>query len=169
VAARVRHLCEVHACRGRVVRLPPAWSNPISIGGSGPTRDDVRTTHVGPDQGLWINIPTGMAESSVRMIRGKNSDVCCRTSPSCPGLVRISYVKSPTAAHVQRNRPVKAEFRYNPCMRRPAEGLCLWIQWTTTIATKPHLWRHVLRSHGNEKLIEESHDLAFIVTTFGRI
>jgi len=82
---------------------------------------------------------------------------------------RLSYVKSPTAAHVQRNRAVKAEFQYNPCMRRPAEGLCLWIQWTTTIATKPHLRRHDLRSHGNEKLIEESHDLAFLVTTLGRI
>jgi hypothetical protein len=49
-----------------------------------------------------------------------------------------------------------------------AEGLCLWIQWTTTIATKPRLWRHVLRSHENEKVIEENHDLAFL-TTFGRI
>lgn len=39
----------------------------------GPTRDDVRTTHVGPDQDRWINIPAGMAESNVRKIRGKSS------------------------------------------------------------------------------------------------
>jgi hypothetical protein len=70
--------------------------------------------------------------------------------------------------HNGRRGP-KGEFQYNPCMRRPAEGICLWIQWTTTIATKPRLWRHVLRSHENEKLTEESHDLAFLVTTLGRI
>jgi len=54
----------------------------------------------GPDQNRWINIPTGMAESRVRMIRGKSSDVCGWTSPSCLGLVWISYVGSPTAARV---------------------------------------------------------------------
>jgi len=69
------------------------------------------------------------------------------------------------------NAIVRLRLSFNTihCMRRSAEGLCLWIQWTTTIATKPHLWRHVLRSHENEKFIEESHDLAFLVTTFGRI
>jgi hypothetical protein len=64
---------------------------------------------------------------------------------------------------------LRLSFQYNPCMQRPAEGLCLWIQWTTTIATKPRLWRHVLRSHENEKVIEENHDLAFLATTFRRI
>ena len=37
----------------------------------GPTRDDCRTTHVGPDQTAWIRT-RGMAESNVREIRGKS-------------------------------------------------------------------------------------------------
>jgi hypothetical protein len=45
----------------------------------------------------------------------------------------------------------------------------LWIQWTTTIATKPRPWGHVLPSTENEKPIEDSHDLAFLVATFGRL
>jgi hypothetical protein len=84
------------------------------------------------------------------------------------GRIYIERVNGPFLTLAAR-RTSKAEFQYNPCRRRPAESLCLWIQWTTTIATKPRLWRHVLRSHENEKLIEEIHDLAFLVTTFGRI
>jgi len=38
----------------------------------GPTRDDFRTTRVGPDQTAWIRT-RGKVESNVRMIRGKSS------------------------------------------------------------------------------------------------
>jgi hypothetical protein len=43
----------------------------------------------------------------------------------------------------------------------------LWIMWTTTIATKPRLWRHVLPSHENETEIEDSHDFALFTAAFG--
>ena len=41
----------------------------LRFGGSGTTRDDVQTTHVGPDQTVGSN--RGMAKPMVRTIRGK--------------------------------------------------------------------------------------------------
>jgi hypothetical protein len=43
------------------------------LGSGGPTRDDFRTTHAGPDQNRWIISPKGLAKANVRKIRGKSS------------------------------------------------------------------------------------------------
>jgi hypothetical protein len=52
------------------------------LGSGGPTRDDFRTTHAGPDQNRWIIspkaspqrlLPKGLAKANVRKIRGKSS------------------------------------------------------------------------------------------------
>ena len=60
-----RFTCQACGQRGR--GRPPEFR----LGrGSGPTRDDVRTTHVGPDQ--TVGSHRGMAKSRMTTIRGKN-------------------------------------------------------------------------------------------------
>ena len=47
------------------------------------------------------------------------------------------------------------------CSRRYL-SLHLWIQWKTTVGTKPGECRHVLLSHANEKLRDNSLTLHFL-------
>jgi len=137
-----------------------------------PTCDDVRTTHVEPDQSPRITSPS-MAESNVRMIRGKSSDSAGSGSSngrvrSAIGLIVQDQSSDRSLALVffkQLPSGTRALFRCLSEARPPSSGPCPFLSGIGKEITLDKLHCAVLRLAAQSQISSKLTGLRFAISS----